>query len=209
MYNVKFSIVMKRLFLLLLAVAGFSQLFAQDINADLHLGTSLDGSSKYSVGIEASALFGLSDSFKLGAGAGVDYFKSAWRSYDGDKSHANEYSLPVFVMAKFNFSDSDKCSPFAVLKGGCRFNLSTKVEDGNHWTPNAPDIDPVYGNFFVEPQLGLDLGSKYYISAGVVIQGAEWSRRKTENFPDGSVSSTVAPEKFTAAVLALHFGIKF
>ena len=201
---------MKKLLSLLLVLMGTVYVSAQNYNVSIVGGTSLAGLCKVQVGGNFATTFNISENLQLGAGVGLHFYKPAWRELPRKNDYANEFSIPIAAIIKYNmpFIEWGKCFPFIMAETGYNLALGASVEDRGEWIPSAPEIDPVSKGFFIEPQLGIDLEKKFYISVGVNFRESKWSNRVDTYFPDGSEESRTRVKKGFSPLLAFHLGIK-
>lgn len=180
----------------LISLPSFGQGYMLAVDATGALGVT--NLSKYNVGISVINGYHFSDRFALGLGVGFRYAETLY--YDSEdykigdhESRDNKYLLPVFLHAKFNFTDG-AISPFIV--GDVGYTLDV----GKNPNKNLEGI-------FVEPIIGVDFKSAkaiWYLGVGANVQQHHYSHFRVATSNSGE--STV---KGVAPTIALHFGVQF
>lgn len=151
----------------------------QHYKVSLSAGTALDSRCEFITGADFAMTFDVGKKFRIGGGTGFHYYKPAWSKLGEDYRYANEFSIPLYAEVRYTLSQSayqsnaGKCTPFLSADLGYNIPVSSKVDSKWDSTGN-PDINSSFNSFFIEPQIGISIGSNFFMSLGVCLQHCKW-----------------------------------
>ena len=155
--------------------------------------------SKYNVGASIINGYRFNNKFSVGIGIGFRYAETLYY-YSEDstlgnyESRDNKFLLPVFLHAKFNFTDGS-ISPFIVG------DIGYTVDIGQNKNKNLEAL-------FVEPIVGIDFKSEktvWFLGLGANVQQHHYTYFHISD----KVKSSDRTVKGVAPTLSLHFGVQF
>ena len=195
--------IMKRVIILFLfavcPILAFSQSKGYEFSVDASAGLGLSNLSKYSVGASVINGYRLSDKFSIGLGVGFKYAETLYY-YSEDStlgnydSRDNKFLVPVFLRAKFNFTDG-AIAPFITGDFGYTFDV------GKNPNKNIEGL-------FAEPIVGVDFKSKgatWFLGIGANVQQHHYEYFRISDV----IKSSESTVKGVVTTLALHFGVAF
>ncbi len=140
------------------------------VNGDIGF---LDG-LRSAIGAETSFYVLNRPHFKLGPGAEILFIKESFRHEDLENKRRYGLYLPVFLRAECDFPLGN-LGGFAMLDLGYQFGITAWRDDGWGETIHGKRLC-LYRRGFVSPQLGLNLGKQTYVSVGLWISTAYYSK---------------------------------
>lgn len=170
-----------------------------EFSADATGSIGLSNKSKYNVGVSIINGYRINEKFAVGLGVGFRYAETLYYYSEDSKlgnyeSRDNKFLLPIFLSAKFNFTEGG-ISPFIIGDLGYTFDL------GQNENKNLEAL-------FVEPIIGVDFKSgksTWFLGLGVNVQQHHY-----QHFHISSVTmSGDRRVNDVALTLALHFGLQF
>ncbi|MCR4825109.1 MAG: hypothetical protein K5849_07130, partial [Bacteroidales bacterium] len=146
---------------------------------------------RFSVGVEASFYLLNKPHFKLGPGVGFTFSGEQYELLPIDDLRKGSY-IPVFLRGEYNFPLGDT-SGFALLDFGYQFGAFGWTSDGRSLMMASETC--AFQAWFVSPQVGLNLGRRFYLATGLWIP-CKFVRDKGGNGHEIPLS------------LSVHFGVR-